>query len=117
MKFRGKNVLITGASKGIGAEIAKELAQMGLKVWINYRSKPELADNLKKEIENNGGQAAVICFDATNEKDFIAGIEAILSSDGELSYLVNNAGITNDKLSMRMQVEDFNAVLEANLTS
>ncbi len=117
MKFRGKNVLITGASKGIGAEIAKELAQMGLKVWINYRSKPELADNLKKEIENNGGQAAVICFDATNEKDFIAGIEAILSSDGELSYLVNNAGITNDKLSMRMQVEDFNGVLEANLTS
>ena len=117
MKFRGKNVLITGASKGIGAEIAKELAQMGLKVWINYRSKPELADNLKKEIENNGGQAAVICFDATNEKDFIAGIEAIRSSDGELSYLVNNAGITNDKLSMRMQVEDFNGVLEANLTS
>ena len=49
MKFRGKNVLITGASKGIGAEIAKELAQMGLKVWINYRSKPELADNLKKK--------------------------------------------------------------------
>ena len=117
MKFRGKNVLITGASKGIGAEIAKELAQMGLKVWIHYRSKTDLAVNLKKEIENHGGQADVICFDAPNEKDFIAGIAAILSSDGELSYLVNNAGITNDKLSMRMQVEDFNGVLEANLTS
>ncbi|PVW90952.1 3-oxoacyl-ACP reductase FabG, partial [Campylobacter jejuni] len=47
MKFSGKNVLITGASKGIGASIAKTLAGFGLKVWINYRSKPELADALK----------------------------------------------------------------------
>ena len=111
------NVLITGASKGIGAEIAKLLAQMGLKVWINYRSKPELADLLKSQIESSGGKAAVIGFDATKEEEFITGIEAILSSDGELSYLVNNAGITNDKLSMRMKTEEFNGVLEANLTS
>lgn len=117
MKFRGKNVLITGASKGIGAEIAKVLAKMGLKVWINYRSKPELADALKAQIEADGGVASVICFDATNEADFIAGIEAIVSSDGELAYLVNNAGITNDKLSMRMKVEDFTSILDANLTS
>lgn len=117
MEFRGKNVLITGASKGIGAEIAKLLAQMGLKVWINYRSKPELADLLKNQIESSGGKAAVIRFDATKEEEFITGIEAILSSDGELSYLVNNAGITNDKLSMRMKTEEFNGILEANLTS
>ena len=55
MQFCGKNVLITGASKGIGAEIAKVLAKEGLKVWINYRSKPELADTLQKEIQDNGG--------------------------------------------------------------
>lgn len=117
MKFCGKNVLITGASKGIGAEIAKVLAKEGLKVWINYRSKPELADTLKAEIEASGGSAAVVCFDATDEEAFIAGLNAITSSDGELAFLVNNAGITNDKLSMRMKTEDFTSVLEANLTS
>ncbi|MBQ9876671.1 MAG: SDR family NAD(P)-dependent oxidoreductase, partial [Campylobacter sp.] len=70
MKFSGKNVLITGASRGIGAGIAKNLANLGLKVWINYRSKPEIADALKNEIEANGGKAAVIKFDATNEEEF-----------------------------------------------
>ncbi len=60
MEFSGKNVLITGASKSIGAEIARVLAGYGLKVWINYRSKPELADALQKEIESKGGKAGVI---------------------------------------------------------
>ena len=55
MKFTGKNVLITGASKGIGASIARVLAGFGLKVWINYRSKPELADTLQAQIVQNGG--------------------------------------------------------------
>lgn len=117
MKFSGKNVLITGASKGIGAAIAKVLANFGLKVWINYRSKPELADALKAEIEASGGTAAVICFDASKENEFEEAVKLIVESDGELSYLVNNAGITNDKLALRMKLEDFNAVIEANLNS
>jgi len=117
MKFSGKNVLITGASRGIGAQIAKTLAQMGLKVWINYRSKPEIADALQAEIIANGGRAAVIKFDATDEDEFIKGINLIVDSDGELSYLVNNAGIVNDKLAIRMKLEDFNGVVNANLVS
>ena len=117
MKFSGKNVLITGASRGIGAQIAKTLAQQGLKVWINYRSKPEIADALKAEIESSGGVAAVVKFDVTNEAEFIEGLNLIISSDGELSYLVNNAGITNDKLALRMKTEDFTSVIDANLTS
>ncbi len=117
MTFSGKNVLITGASRGIGAEIAKVLAKNGLKVWINYRSNANLADKLKEEIEKNGGEAAVIGFDVTDEKAFIDAIKTIIDSDGELSYLVNNAGITNDKLAMRMSVEDFKKVIDANLTS
>lgn len=117
MKFSGNNVLITGGSRGIGAEICKTLANFGLKVWINYRSKPEVADALKDEIEKNGGNAAVIKFDATNETEFIEAINLIVQTDGELSYLVNNAGITNDKLALRMKTEDFTSVINANLTS
>ena len=117
MKFGGKNVLVTGASRGIGAQIAKTLAEFGLKVWINYRSDPKPADELKDEIEKNGGSAAVIKFDASNESEFANALNLIVESDGELSYLVNNAGITNDKLALRMKLEDFTSVIEANLTS
>ncbi|WP_297997374.1 3-oxoacyl-ACP reductase FabG [uncultured Campylobacter sp.] len=117
MKFSGKNVLITGASRGIGAQIARTLAGYGLKVWINYRSKPEIADALLEEIRANGGEGAVIKFDATNEAEFSEAIALIAQSDSELSYLVNNAGITNDKLALRMKLEDFMGVIEANLSS
>ena len=117
MRFSGKNVLITGAASGIGKEIAKVLAGYGLKVWINYRSRPEDADVIKKEIEDEGGQAAVIGFDVVDEEAFIEGVKTIVASDGELSYLVNNAGITKDKLALRMKKEDFTSVIDVNLTS
>ena len=117
MKFSGKNVLVTGAASGIGKEIALTLASYGLKVWVNYRSRPESADAIKAEIEANGGVAAVIGFDVADEEAFIEGIKTIVDSDGELSYLVNNAGITNDKLAIRMKKEDFTSVIDINLTS
>jgi 3-oxoacyl-[acyl-carrier protein] reductase len=117
MKFTGTNVLITGASKGIGAEIAKVLAGYGLKVWINYRSKPELADAVMVEIESAGGSAAVIKGDVSVESDWADMIKTITDSDGKVDYLVNNAGITKDKLALRMSVEDFDDVINANLKS
>lgn len=117
MKFSGKNVLITGAGRGIGAEIARVLAGFGLKVWINYRSSAATADALKAEIESAGGRAAVIGFDASKDEDFTNALKVIIDADGGLSYLVNNAGITNDKLALRMKVEDFVNVINANLLS
>lgn len=117
MKFSGKNVLVTGASRGIGAQIAKVLASYGLKVWINYRSGASEADKVKDEIESAGGVAAVIGADVSDESAFIDAIKLIVSTDGELSYLVNNAGITNDKLALRMKSDDFMSVINANLTS
>ena len=117
MNFTGTNVLITGSSKGIGADIAKNLAGYGLKVWINYRSKPELADAVKQQIEDAGGTAAVIKGDVSIEDDWKEIIKTIVDSDGALSYLVNNAGITKDKLAIRMSVDDFDDVINANLKS
>jgi 3-oxoacyl-[acyl-carrier protein] reductase len=117
MKFTGKNVLVTGSSRGIGAEVAKVLAGYGLKVWINYRSGAAAADAVKAEIESAGGQAAVIGFDVADEAAFVDAIKTIVDADGELSYLVNNAGITKDGLAMRMKSDDFMAVINANLLS
>ena len=117
MKFSGHNVLVTGSSRGIGAEIAKVLASYGLKVWINYRSGAEAADKIKAEIEAAGGKAGVIGFDVSDEAAFVDAIKTIIDSDGGFSYLVNNAGITNDKLALRMKTDDFMSVINANLTS
>jgi len=117
MKFTGKNVLVTGSSRGIGAEIAKTLAGFGLKVWVNYRSGEVEAKAVQSAIVDAGGEAEVIGFDVSDEKAFVDAIKTIVTTDGELSYLVNNAGITNDKLAMRMKADDFMSVIDANLKS
>ncbi|MDP3302303.1 MAG: 3-oxoacyl-ACP reductase FabG [Sulfuricurvum sp.] len=117
MKFTGKNVLVTGSSRGIGAEVARVLAGYGLKVWINYRSGADAADAVKAQIEAAGGTAAVIGFDVADEAAYVDAIKTIVDADGELSYLVNNAGITKDGLALRMKSDDFMAVINANLLS
>jgi len=117
MKFTGKNVLVTGSSRGIGAEIAKSLAGFGLKVWVNYRSGEAEAKAVQASIIEAGGKAEVIGFDVSDEKAFISAIKQIVATDGEISYLVNNAGITKDKLAIRMKADDFMSVIDANLKS
>ena len=117
MKFSGLNVLVTGGSRGIGAEIAKGLASFGLKVWVNFRSGEAEANAVKDAIVAAGGNAEVIGFDVSDDTAFVAAIKSIVEADGQLSYLVNNAGITKDKLAMRMKTDEFMDVINANLKS
>ena len=115
MKFSGHNVFITGASRGIGASVARVLAAYGLKVWIGYRSDEDLALSLKESIEEDGFRAAIVYVDVGDENSIIEAFKAIIDSDAKLDYLVNNAGITNDKLAIRTKVDDFNKVININL--
>jgi len=111
----GKVALVTGASRGIGREIALTLAQYGATVIVNYNGSEEKAKQVVEEIQAAGGNAeAVQC----SVSDFAACgemIQSMLTKYGRIDILVNNAGITKDNLIMKMSEEDFDAVLDTNL--
>lgn len=110
-----KIAVVTGASRGIGRAIAMKLASEGAFVVINYNGSKDRAEQVKKEIEENGGKAEIR---QCNVSDFHACEEMfkeIISTFGRVDILVNNAGITKDGLLMKMSEEDFDAVLNTNL--
>ena len=113
--LKDKVALVTGASRGIGKEIALTLAGRGATVIVNYNGSKDAADAVVAQITENGGQAeAWQC----NVGDFNASkemITAVIKKYGNLDILVNNAGITKDNLMMRMSEADFDAVIESNL--
>lgn len=111
----GKVALITGASRGIGREIALTLARAGAFVIVNYNSSPEAAEAVVNQIRQEGGNAAEY---GCNIADFTACgkmVADITKEHGRLDILVNNAGITRDGLLAGMKEEDFDAVIETNL--
>lgn len=89
-----KIALVTGASRGIGAAAAKQLAQQGYTVAINYRENQQQAQHVVDEIKRNGGQAITIQADVSNESDVIK-LFQMMDELGTLNVLVNNAGITH----------------------
>lgn len=115
MNLSGKIALVTGASRGIGRQIALTLAGYGATVIVNYNGSEAKAKEVLKEIEEAGGTAEAIQCSVT---DFAASqdmIQGIVKKYGRLDILVNNAGITRDNLIMKMSEEDFDAVLDTNL--
>lgn len=113
--LNGKVALVTGASRGIGREIALTLAKEGATVIINYNGSKERAEEVKNTIESAGGSASIY---QCNVSDFQACEEMIknlVKEFGHIDILVNNAGITKDNLIMKMKEEDFDAVLNINL--
>lgn len=110
-----KIALVTGASRGIGKEIAKTLAANGAFVIVNYNGSKDAAEAVVAEITSDGGQAAAY---GCNVSDFEACgemITSIIKEHKHLDIIVNNAGITRDGLLMRMSEEDFDAVVNTNL--
>ncbi|PJK14310.1 3-oxoacyl-ACP reductase [Lysobacteraceae bacterium NML07-0707] len=106
--------LVTGASRGIGAAIADELAARGAKV-IGTATSESGAAAIGARLAAQGGEGRVL--DVNEEGAIEALVEAIQKDHGGLSILVNNAGITRDNLLMRMKDEDWQAILDTNLTS
>ena len=111
----GKVALITGASRGIGKEIALELSKLGAEVFINYSSSDEKAEQVVNTIKNNGGKAHKLKFDVSKEESVSLAFDEIIKINGSIDILINNAGITRDGLLMRMKSEQWDEVLNTNL--
>lgn len=110
-----KCALITGATRGIGKQIAITLAKQGYNIALNYRKENEELENTKKEIEKIGVQILAVKGDVANFEDCENFVKQVIERFGQIDVLVNNAGITKDMLLMRMKKEDFEQVIDANL--
>jgi 3-oxoacyl-[acyl-carrier protein] reductase len=115
MKTEGKNALVTGASRGIGREIALELARQGANVAVNYAGSEKMANDVVAEIKSLGRKAIAVQADVADGDSVSTMMKQVVEQFGTIDILVNNAGITRDNLLMRMKEEDWDAVIDTNL--
>ena len=115
MLLKDKVAVVTGASQGIGRETALALAEAGAKVVVAARNEEKLAA-LVGEIAAAGGEAFAVKMDVADAEQVKAGFKQAIERFGRLDILVNNAAVTRDGLAMRMKKEDWDAVLQTNLT-
>lgn len=113
--FKGKNVVVTGGSRGIGRAIALEFGKNGANVVINYVSSDTEAEKVAEEIKNLGGSAILVKGDVSSFEEGKKLIDETVKVFGTIDILINNAGITKDGLIMRMKEEHFDKVIDINL--
>jgi 3-oxoacyl-[acyl-carrier protein] reductase len=113
--FEGRAAIVTGGTRGIGRAIVKELSRRGAAVAFSYARSREQADSLVEELKSAGGRAVAFQADVADAKEAEAMVKAVRAEFGSVDYLVNNAGITRDKLIMMMSEDDWDAVIETNL--
>ena len=114
--LQNKTAIVTGASRGIGKATALALATVGAKVVVNYARSSEAAEAVVKTIVDGGGNAIAFKADVSQAEEVERLIKETLAKYGSIDVLVNNAGITKDTLMMRMKLEQWQAVINLNLT-
>lgn len=117
LSLENKVTVVTGGSRGIGRAIALEFAERGASVVVNYNSSPDAAEDVVKKIVEAGGKAAAFKADVSDFKQAEALVKFAIDTFGDLSILVNNAGITRDQLIMMMPEADWDSVINTNLKS
>ncbi|XHX79977.1 MAG: 3-oxoacyl-[acyl-carrier-protein] reductase [Stenomitos frigidus ULC029] len=115
-RLQGKVAIVTGASRGIGRATALALAAEGAAIVVNYASSQEAADLVVAEVEALGSRAIALPADVSKADQVDGLINAVMEKWGQVDVLVNNAGITRDTLLLRMKPEDWQAVIDLNLT-
>jgi 3-oxoacyl-[acyl-carrier protein] reductase len=115
-RLQGKVAIVTGASRGIGRAIAIALATEGAKIAVNYASASTAADEVVAEITAAGGEAIALGADVSKSDQVDTLTNSVIEKWGRIDVLVNNAGITRDTLLLRMKLEDWQAVIDLNLT-
>lgn len=113
--LKNKNVIVTGATRGIGREIALTLAQNGANIAINYRNYNNEIESLLEEIKSFGVNAIAIKCDVSKTQEVEDFVKEVKLHFNTIDVLINNAGITKDGLILRMKEEDFDDVLDVNL--
>ena len=113
MELKGKNVFITGSTRGIGLAMAHKFASLGANIVLNGRR--EIGEELISEFSDYGVQVIPISGDVSDSTDAKRMIEKAIEKLGSVDILVNNAGITKDKLMLKLTEEDFEQVLKVNL--
>ncbi|MFS0688131.1 3-oxoacyl-[acyl-carrier-protein] reductase [Sporosarcina sp. 179-K 8C2 HS] len=114
-RFEGKTAIVTGASRGIGREIAILLGKEGARVAVNYSGSKEKAEEVVELIKQSGGDAFAIQANVSDSEQVKQMIDETLKTFGSIDMLVNNAGITRDNLLMRMKEDEWDDVININL--
>jgi 3-oxoacyl-[acyl-carrier protein] reductase len=116
MELAGQIAVVTGGSRGIGRAIAQQLAALQAHVIINYLANERAAEETRTSIEAVGGQVTLRRFDVADAQGTEQAFNSMLDEHGRLDILVNNAGVTRDTLVLRMKEEDWQQVLQINLS-